>query len=248
MSNNRRLFSLKWQFTLGLGLLLITLYSVYSYYVYREATDNFSAGRAVAQENQINIARALTDESFFVLERFIESIALLQENKTSHAQLINLFDQYWSQWQMIWGLRNVVLYKPNGEQIKNWGSEFYVSKDEIVAMVNKEHPLRKIVCVQGCYQQVLIPVLSNHKIIAVLGISLSLADTLLNYQNTLHSDIGVIVKDEDQVFSMMTHATLNNKLWKQVQALYDIEMLKQSALVFKSGKKHYELPTRQLRG
>jgi len=241
MRNNRRFFSLKWQFTLGLGILLITLYSVYFYYVYREATDNFSAGRAVAQENQINIARALTDESFFVLERFIESIALLQENKTSHVQFVKLFDQYWSQWQMIWGLRNVVLYQPNGERIKAWGGHFYTSKDEIVAMVNKEQPLRKIVCVQGCYQQVLTPVLSKNKIIAVLGISLSLADTLLNYQNTLHSDIGVIVKKGNQEFSIITHAKLNNKLWKQFHKMYDIEVLKQSALVFQSGKKRYEL-------
>ncbi len=241
MRNKRRFFSLKWQFTLGIGVLLIILYGLYSYHVYREATNSFATGRAAAQNNQINIARALTDESFFVLERFIESIALLQENETSHAQFIQLLDQYWSQWQIIWGLRNVVLYQPNGERIKDWGNALYVSKDEIRAIVNKEQPLRKIVCVQGCYQLVLTPVLSKNKIIAVLGISLSLADTLLNYQNTLHSDIGVIEKDEDRTFSAITHAKLNNALWQQVRANYDIEALKQSTLVFQTEKKRYEL-------
>ncbi len=241
MRNKRRFFSLKWQFTLGIGVLLIILYGLYSYHVYREATNSFATGRAAAQNNQINIARALTDESFFVLERFIESIALLQENETSHAQFIQLLDQYWSQWQIIWGLRNVVLYQPSGERIKDWGNALYVSKDEIRAIVNKEQPLRKIVCVQGCYQLVLTPVLSKNKIIAVLGISLSLADTLLNYQNTLHSDIGVIEKDEDRTFSAITHAKLNNALWQQVRANYDIEALKQSTLVFQTEKKRYEL-------
>jgi len=241
MRHNNRFVSLKWKFTLGLSVILISLYSVYSYYVYREASDNFSHSRAIAQENQINIARALTDESFFVLERFIESIVMLQKEGNGIVQLTDMFDQHWLQWQMIWGMGNISLYQPNGELVKNWGDILYTSKKEIIDIVKQEHPLRKIICQQDCDQQVLIPVLLNAKIIAVLGVSLSLSDTLLNYQNTLHSDIGVLAHEKAQKFSAITHAKLNNPLWKQVRSTYKIAALQHSALVFKSGKKRYEL-------
>ena len=67
MHKSERFLSLKWKFALGFGVILISLFSLYSYFAYREAKNNFTRSRMVAQENQINIARALTEESFLKL-------------------------------------------------------------------------------------------------------------------------------------------------------------------------------------
>lgn len=242
MRKSKRFISLKWKFAFGLGVFLISLFSTYSYYVYREAAENFARSRSVAQENQINIARALTQDSFFVLERFVESILMVHEKSEHKIQpLIQLFNQHWSQWQVIWGLENMVFYDRHGRAYKQWGGNVKASLEAVQRVLYQEQPEHQIICDQGCFQQVLTPVLVRSEVIGVLSTSLSLSDTLLTYQNAIHSDIGVIVEDHETVFSAVTHADKNNLLWKKVRATYELKTFTQSALVFNSGQERFEL-------
>ncbi|MBW6453143.1 MAG: hypothetical protein K0A92_05090, partial [Methyloprofundus sp.] len=189
MHKNKRFLSLKWKFAFGLGFVLIFLYSAYAYYVYHQVVDNFSDSRTAAQTNQINIARALTEESFFVLDRFVESILLIQDDQ----QLLPLFDQHWQHWQVIWGLENAVLYNRQSAVIRQWGKNVKAAPEIISRTFTEETPQHQIVCDQGCFQQILTPVLLHSQVVGVLSVSLALSDTLLRYQQTIHSDLGVLI-------------------------------------------------------
>ncbi|MCK5354066.1 MAG: diguanylate cyclase, partial [Methyloprofundus sp.] len=263
MRRSKRFLSLKWKFALGFGVILISLFSLYSYFAYREAMLNFERSRTVAQKNQINIARALTEDSFFVLERFVESVVLMHKKPeqkalptTSLSQqvvsekdiaeqktlpIIQLFDQNWLHWQMIWGLEGIVFYNQQGTVINHWGRDVLEDTEIISRVLSQEQPEFLVVCQQECFQQLVTPILSGSDMVGVLSVSLSLSDTLLNYQNAMHSDIGVINDTQEPVFSAATHAIRNNILWKEIRSTYHFKSLIDQALNYKQNNNHYEI-------
>ncbi|NOQ13339.1 MAG: EAL domain-containing protein [Methyloprofundus sp.] len=263
MHKSKRFLSLKWKFALGFGVILISLYGLFSYFSYREAMQNFERSRTVAQENQINIAQALTEESFFVLERFVESVVMMHErSQLKHSTvkhfltlmssekeiteqkmllIVQLFDEHWLHWQMIWGLENAVLYNQQGIAIKRWGPEILENSELVPRVLSQEQPEYQVVCLQECFQQLVTPILSDSEMVGALSISLSLSDTLLNYQNAMHSDLGVINTEDEREFSAVTHSLRNNALWKEVRSAYELKPLIQQALNFKKDNEHYEI-------
>ncbi len=242
MQKNKRFLSLKWKFSFGLGVVLISLYSAYAYYVYHQAVDNFTNSRSAAQTNQINIARALTEESFFVLDRFVESILLIQDDKKStDEQLLQLFNKHWQHWQVIWGLENAVFYNRQSAVIQQWGKNVKAAPEIILRAFNQEIPQHQIVCGQGCFQQILTPVLLRSKVIGVLSVSLALSDTLLQYQQTIHSDLGVLINGNSQTLSAITQAEKNNPLWLQAITSYTLDAFLDSGLVFVKDRQRYEI-------
>ncbi len=263
MHKTRRFLSLKWKFALGFGIILISLFSLYSYYAYREAIQNFERSRMVAQENQINIARALTEESFFVLERFVESVVMMHKSPQLNSSavenfiasissqnakieqnmslIVQLFDKHWLQWQVIWGLENAVFYNKQGTVVKRWGIDILESSLLIPRVLTQEQPAHQVICLHECFQQVITPVLSGSDMVGALSVSLSLSDTLLNYQNAIHSDIGVINDEQKTVFSAVTHADTNNPLWQEVQSTNELQSLIDQAINFKKDNAHYEI-------
>ncbi|NOR80589.1 MAG: EAL domain-containing protein, partial [Methyloprofundus sp.] len=102
-------------------------------------------------------------------------------------------------------------------------------------------PEYQVLCLQECFQQVVTPLLSNSELVGVLSVTLSLSDTLLNYQSAIHSDIGVIKDKDEKVFSAITHAGRNNVLWNEVRSSYKFEALIGQALNFKKDSEHYEI-------
>jgi len=242
MQKNKRFLSLKWKFAFGLGLVLIALYSAYAYYVYQQTVDNFSNSRVAAQANQINIARALTEESFFVLDRFFESIILMQYGKKGvDEQLLQLFDEHWQHWQVIWGLENAVFYNRQGEVIKQWGKDIKASPEIILRAFTQETPQHQIVCDQDCFQQIVTPVLLNSEVSGVLSVSVALSDTLLQYRQTIHSDLGVLISGNSKTLAAITLADKNNPLWQQATASYDLDAFLGTGLIFIKNKQRYEL-------
>ncbi|MDF1582491.1 MAG: EAL domain-containing protein [Methyloprofundus sp.] len=237
MQKNKRFLSLKWKFAFGLGLVLISLYSAYAYYVYNQAVDNFSDSRSAAQTNQINIARALTEESFFVLDRFVESILLIQDDQ----QLLPLFDEHWQHWQVIWGLENAVLYNRQSAVIGQWGKNVKAAPEIISRTLTQETPQHQIVCDQGCFQQILTPVLLHSEVVGVLSVSLALSDTLLQYQQTIHSDLGVLISANSKTLSAVTQAEKNNLLWQEASTRFTLAAFLDLGRVFVKDMQRYEI-------
>ncbi len=261
MHKTKRFLSLKWKFALRFGVILIALFSLYSYFAYYEAKSNFARSRMVALENQINIAQALTEESFSVLERFIESVVMLHKipelkisadvdastlNSEGPARLefkespiVQLFDEHWLHWQVIWGLQNAVFYNQQGVMVKRWGRDGVENPAIIARVLSDEQPEYQVVCLQECYQQVVTPILSDSEMVGVLSVSLLLSDVLLNYQNSMHSDIGVINDEHNKAFSAVTNPDVNNPIWNQVRTRYDLQTL------IETGVKHHDASSNQ---
>jgi len=242
MQKNKRFLSLKWKFAFGLGIVLISLYSAYAYYVYQQAVGNFNTSRSAAQTNQINIARALTDESFFVLDRFVESILLIPgHGESTDQQLLKLFDEHWQHWQVIWGLENAVFYNRQGSVVRQWGKNIKAAPEIILLTFTLEMPQHQIVCDQGCFQQILTPVLLNSEVVGVLSVSLALSDTLLQYQQTIHSDLGVLISGDNKALSAVTQAEKNNLLWQKVSSNHALDEFLELGLVVVKDMQRYEI-------
>ncbi len=242
MQKNKHFLSLKWKFAFGLGGLLITLYSAYAYYIYYQAVDNFSNSRVTAQTNQINIAQALTEESFFVLDRFVESILLVQDDETKKgAQLQQLFDEHWQHWQVIWGLENAAFYNRQSIEVKRWGEDIPSDSEIILRAFTQEVPQHQLICAKGCFQQILTPVLFNSEVLGVLSVSVALSDTLLQYQQTMRNDLGVLISDNSQALSAITHAKKNIPLWQKARENYVLEDFLGKGVVFIKDRQRYEL-------
>jgi len=234
--------SLKWKLSLSLGFILITLYGVYSFYIYEQATENFLQNRAVTQQKQINIARALTAESIFVLERFNESILVTPTNSSSSDKAITaLFNQYWAHWQVIWNLEGATLYIKKQATLKHWGKGALVSDETLQQVFTNEAPYNQIQCRNGCVQQIITPILINSKVIGALALSVSFADTLLQYQNTTNSDLGVLIHENDQHLSAITQAQENTPIWQQFIATHPLKSFTNKALPFTSNQHRYEI-------
>jgi len=242
MQKTKRFLSLKWKLAFNVGLIIISLYSAYTYYVYQQATTNFSNSRIATQRNQINIAQALTEESFFVLDRFVESILLVPgEQQNIEQALLQIFNKNWQHWQVIWGLENVVYYNQQGYVVQSWGGDVGATHELILRTMSLELPQHQIVCKQGCFQQVLTPVLSGSQVVGVVSVSLALADTLLLYKQAMQSDIGVLISHESHMLSAVTQAQTNNELWSKVIKKYTPNSFMNSALIFNDANRRYEL-------
>ena len=242
MKKFKPFLSLKWKLSLGLGFILITLYSAYSFYIYQQATENFLQNRVATQQKQINIARALTAESVFVLERFNESILVAPQNtRSSDKAITKLFNKYWTHWQVIWNLEGATLHIKKHAKLKHWGKGTNISGEALQQVFKNEAPYNEIQCRNGCVQQIITPILSNSKVIGALSLSVSLVDTLLQYQNTTNSDLGVLIHENDQHLSAITQAQENTPIWQQFIATHPLSSFTNKALPFTSNQHRYEI-------
>ena len=254
--------SLKWKFALFFGIILIALYSLYSYFAYDQAVQNFAQSRVVAVKNKINIAHVLTQESFLTLDRFSASVALMHKkavmqasadqdfihsmmNNTETEQqlllIIQLFNDHWQEWQDIWGLENFSVYNQYGTQIKNWGGTLHST--ELIAQVLAEGQIKsQIICPQQCFQVLITPIFSDTELVGAVSTSISLSGILKNYQAATHSNIGVINSHKERAFSVINYTDKDKQVtWQDIQASYSLDALIQKTVSFEKQGEHYEL-------
>lgn len=242
MKKIKTFLSLKWKLSISIGLILISLYSVFSYYLYQQTLNNFLTNRQATQQKQINIARAINDESFFVLERFAESIVVAPKGaKQPKKFILTLFDKYWTHWELIWGLEGASFYDLNNTQLKQWGKGTKVPQEALQSVFANEIPQHHFDCHNGCFQQIITPVLINSKLVGALSLSVSLSDTLLQYQNTVDSDIGLLINENNHYLSVITQAEKNTPIWQEFRKKHELNSFINNSLDFISNQRHYEI-------
>jgi hypothetical protein len=215
---------------------------VYSYYLYQKTLNDFLTNRQVTQQKQANIARAISNESFFVLERFTESIIITPKNAKNPEQFIlNLFDQYWEHWELIWELEGASFYTIDNKRLKHWGKETKVSQETLHSVFTEEIPYHQFDCTTVCFQQIITPVLINSKLVGAISLSVSLSDTLLQYQETADGDIGLLISDDQKNLSAVTHAEKNTALWQKFRENHELKLFTNNALDFISNQSRYEI-------
>ncbi len=230
--NDKGIFiSLKWKMTLLISVIFLLLHSMFSYLIYLDSSENLTRNRENIQTRNRQIARALIDDSFLVLEQFTESVSVIETEDDRRSALFSqisaTLDKNWQQWQFNWGLESAVLYNQKGVLLKQWGDALKPNSETVMSVLINESPNHQILCSHACFQFVLIPVMVNSQIIGTFGVSRSLADTIIRYQRATDSDIGILIDDKQfstdggsYKLSTLTHAELNHAIIKQLQKSY----------------------------
>jgi len=200
MREFRFFFSLRWKLALLFGSVFLLLHSVFSYLMNLEAKEHYADERKNIEISHVNIAKALTQDSYTVLEQFAEVLSLIDElsahQKNPQNQVLSALDENWSRWQLSWGMENVAFFDKQAVRVKSWGSEFITEDASVKQVLRNEAPAYQVFCSDSCYQQTIIPLMRNAETTGAFSVIRSFADVIIKYKNATASDIGVLIVSE----------------------------------------------------
>jgi len=192
-------FSLRWKLAILFGSVFLILHSVFSYFSYLDAIDNFEIERRKIQNNHINIVKALTEDSFLMLEEFGELLSLidlLSSYDKSRYQALSVVDETISKWQFSWDMENVTFFDKQARPVKSWGSQQVAANSVVEQVLRNEEPAHQIFCPHTCFQQTVTPVMIGSETTGAFSVIRSFADVIIKYKKATHSDIGLLITDE----------------------------------------------------
>ncbi|MEQ1528026.1 MAG: EAL domain-containing protein [Methylococcales bacterium] len=230
--------SLRWKLTALFGSVFLMLHSVFSYLSYLDAIDKFDKDRKTIVESHINLANALTEDSFSVLEQFIELLSLLVDfsakNKLS-TQTLSVLDEQYSRWQLSWGIENIAFFDQNAAVVKSWGNQVIAFDDAVSQVLKSEQPEHRVICNEHCFLQVLVPVIEQTRIKGVFSVISSMDNVIIKYKHATNADIGLLVIDKtyeraktnpwDLKLAAMTTPEKNHRLFDYISRQYSIDQL-----------------------
>jgi diguanylate cyclase (GGDEF)-like protein len=193
-------FSLRWKLAILFGSVFLLMHSIFSYFAYRHAIESFYLDRVKEHRNHLHIARALTEDSFLVLEQLAEMLSIFGEQRsrsdTSRGQTsFTMLDEKWSRWQLSWGIENIVFFDSNGATIKSWGSPMPTDDATIHKVIHSEIPGHRTICDSICFQQAVVPVIGRSQTVGAYGVTRSFADIMIKYKQATGADIGILSAD-----------------------------------------------------
>ena len=198
IGNSRLFFSLRWKLAILFGCVFLILQSLFAFFSYKNAQDNFESDRKNIQVSSINIAETLTKDSFLVLEQFAELVSALNDplqEAQGRQNPVSSLDGNWSRWQLIWDIENSAFIDRQGKLVKSWGKHLIDPDDKVRHVLSTEIPEHRVFCPDNCYQQAIVPVLGKSDVIGVFSVIRSFSDVIIKYCNATNSDVGVLVAD-----------------------------------------------------
>ena len=228
------------------------MHSFFSYSAFLEAKQNFVIERQELQARHSNIATALSEDSFLILEQLAELFSLNHDKASNNAamrqQLITAVNRSWDQWQFIWDLENITFFDQQGFQIKSWGRRLRTSESSVKQVLLQESPLHEVVCPDVCYQQVIIPVMGHSTSLGAFSVSRSFADVVIKYKRVTGSDIGILVETSSAAealwpyrLSAKTFADFDFDLLDYVTHHYSIKQLLADNEILELKGRFYEI-------
>ena len=200
MGEIRFFFSLRWKLAILFGCVFLILHSAFSYLMYLEAKEHYVAERKNVESSHINSAKALTEDSYIVLEQFAELLSLIDdlsvhEKKPQH-QVLTALDENWSRWQLSWDMENVAFFDKQAVRVKSWGSELIAADASVKQVLSHETPVHQVFCPDNCYQQTIIPLMRKSEISGAFSVIRTFSDVIIKYKLATASDIGILVAYE----------------------------------------------------
>ena len=245
-----KFLSIKWKFAFLITATLILLQSYLTYLTYFDTTKTFVQQGEKAQARYFHIARTVIKNSSKVLELFAESIFLLEQPDNSSGsarnRIMSLLDQNWSNWQFIWGLETAVLTDENGKTVKGWGGLVLKNLNSQIQQVLKmEKPLHSVLGADECYTVITIPIISSFKIVGTLSLGRSLADGIMEYQESTGTDIVILKRVEKGNYqvSAITHSVKNAPLVDHIMQKYSLNDLMHKNIIFIHKNGFYNVQT-----
>ncbi|MGJ0485618.1 MAG: EAL domain-containing protein [Methylomicrobium sp.] len=176
------------------------MHSIFSYFAYRHATEDFSIDRRTEHRNHLHIAKTLTEDSFLVLEQLAEMLSPFGEQtiqpQNQQQPSFKRLNEKWSRWQLSWGIENIVFFDSNGATIKSWGSSIPTDDATIHKVIHSEIPEHRTICTNICFQQAVVPIIYRSKTVGAYGVTRSFADIMIKYKQATGTDIGILTSTD----------------------------------------------------
>ncbi len=182
--------SLYWKATSGLALILLTLITFFTYFNAQQLATLQTHHRYLNQQQYLVQYNGLLEKSAIQLSNLLDSFPYLgAENDTLPKRL----QSHWLTLQITWGLESATLFDEHGTFIKSWGEQHLrPGKNAMNHARLRGTPARELICDQYCKLAVTSPVLDKDGTLYITQVSVSLADTMLDFQRITGSDIGLI--------------------------------------------------------
>ena len=254
--NNKIFVSLFWKAVFGLAIILTTLVTFFTYFNVEQLKNLQGNQRAANQQQYVIEYNGLLKKTALQLINLIDGVPQLQSKSQTLESKLN---QHWISLQITWGLESAALLDDSGNMIAQWGNKsIYPSAHVVQRVISSGSPIEEMRCSDLCQLAISAPVLSTSGEIRVIQFSVSLADTLLDFQRITQTDIGLLtpvlsgnefgreLAETGMSFSALTNrALLQNMVhdfatdmnWKE----NFIELNKQKVFIINTKLAQYEL-------
>ncbi len=187
---NKIFVSLFWKSIFGLTLILLMLVSFFTYFNVEQLKSLQSHQRNANQQQYLIEYHGLLKKNELQLINLIDGMPNLHADDRS---LESIMTRHWFSMQITWGLESAVLLDDNGVLIARWGNKYIEPAPHVVDRVlNSGSPISEMRCGELCQLAVTAPVISHDGTIKLIQLSVSLADTLLDFQRITQSNIGLL--------------------------------------------------------
>ncbi len=203
--------SLKWQAVLGVSFILTFGIGLITYFGKKNLEQTYVNQRdRVFQDRRQAITGALQSMQLQLLQLASHMQGLAShtqgqkalDNSGQEAQtaLRETLERNWDQLNFEWGIDAVALYDTRGEAYAHWFSQEsalpargVVPAPWVARASRQETPVTEIWCAHSCWQVVIVPVLLEGLNVGMLSFVRSLADALLQFQNSTAADVGILI-------------------------------------------------------
>lgn len=188
--NNKVFVSLFWKSVFGLALILSVLVIFFSYFSVAQLKQLQAQQRAENQHQYVIEYNGLLKKAAIQLTNLIDSVSQLESDiPTVQSKL----QAHWISLQITWGLESAVLVNGEGELVAQFGNKrIFPSKHVVERVLSSGSPIEEMRCSDLCQLAISAPILGANGSVQVLQLSVSLVDTLLDFQRITQTDIGLL--------------------------------------------------------
>ncbi len=188
--NNKYFISLFWKSVFGLAIILSILVTFFTYFSVEQLKNLQSHQRSANQQQYVIEYNGLLKKTALQLINLIDSVPHLASKDQS---LESKLQAHWISLQITWGLESAALLDDSGELISQWGNKnIYPSARVVQRVLSSGSPIEEMRCLDFCQLAISSPVLTRDGRVHVIQLSVSLADTLLDFQRITQTDIGLL--------------------------------------------------------
>jgi len=206
----RKFRSLRWKISLSSSLILLAVVTLFCIVSYLSLMDNFDNQRDIEYRRYSREIDNLIKNTSQNLHQIAAMIPFLDGmNKvllTNDGENIRqVFDQHWALLQFHNGVEFIHFYNQLNQLDAHWGnSGSTVDQDDLllewVVNVNQlEQPIGPLLCRESCIQYIITPLLVEGRKTGVVVMGVSLADVFLAFKRISGSDIGLFIKEQDNL-------------------------------------------------
>ena len=198
-------FSLKWKISLLSSLILLIVVTMFSVINYRSLIDNIDYQSNLQYQRYVTEVENLIEQTSENSRQLIRMIPFLKGMDTALAkqssdQITHAFEQHWSLFQLHNGIETIRFYNQSDQLLVGWDNfEEDMQRDALIleqvhGVNSQELPASLLICIEGCLQYTIEPLLIDGVRTGAIVIGTSLADVFLGFKRTFGSDIGLLLK------------------------------------------------------